>query len=284
MAPRDLYHANVHKRLTEETIQLRVSKMMPDIFPKELTDIYLGLIVCVVGLIVLIITIAWLHRSTFSYRVRPSILLLQKGQYSDAAKLLAELSLRFPNHIAIHILRAGCLEQIEAYQSAQDATEQATAMLKRPGVVESTYVTSMIRQMPRLRDLSYREAIQSWLEEMSSTLEILKAYQACDYQQALHFTEKVIGSTVLSHAKLLAWKAHFLLLLKDIARSGTVLSEAERIVPVDQQVPIIRGHWYLVQGETNAAITRYREHTNRKSIEEDLRHISKVFGIKPPSW
>src|SRR5260221_8455912 len=104
-------------------------------------------------------------------------------------------------------------------------------MLKKPEVAKSNYIETFIHQIPSLSKLAYQQALEKWLEQMLTSLNILKAYQEENYQQALFLVEKTIGSTVDAHGKYLAWKAHFLLLLKDIARSGTVLSEAERIVP-----------------------------------------------------
>ena len=257
--------------------------MRPEI-AKEFNDIYLGLLICLAGIVALVVISRWLYRRTFSYRVRPAILLMQKGQYSEAVKILSDLAIRFPKHLAYQVLLMLCFEQMKAFSEALDTAKHATEMLKEPESAKSHYVMAMVCQMHHLKGLSYQQAVQKWLKESSSYFSILKAYNEGDYQQALHLTEQAISATVLPHAKLLAWKAHFLLLLRDLARSGTVLSEAERTVPADAHVPIIRGHWYLVQGETHAAIVRYRAYENRAHIEEDLRHIAKVFGIQPPAW
>jgi len=258
--------------------------MRPGFIEQETTELLIASLIGLAGILLLIFMYWWFSRRTLYHRLRPAISHINQGHYSQAAVLLGELEKEIPQQLAISVLQAWCFQLNNAYHHALDAANRVQELLQNPETATSRYFASFLKQQPGYDQLSYQQAALQWTQDTMANLKILQAYQAENYRLALNLTEQRIGVIKPHQVFYLAWKAHFLILMKDLARAGMILEQAESMHTGEVQVPVIRGHWYLVQGEVEKAKELYRTYPHKKYTLEDLHHIEKVYGIQPPEW
>ena len=113
---------------------------------------------------------------------------------------------------------------------------------------------------------------------------VLENYQECNYEAALLGIDQLNQKIPFNQQVVDAWRAYFCMLLGKFDEAKKHLDKAQLQDTAQNQFYAIKGHWHLIHGDVKAAIECYHLQKDKKSMEDDFRHIEMVFGIKPPRW